>query len=144
MTEKKMKVSSWALLMMLVLAISVTLYYTARYMYIKSLPYRWDESGFIGKRINDVSPFISEKWDDLGVKGFTVHEEKSDNGLIYYMEIHYSVESDGVKTIRAVKNKIINEDNFGRNFSKERNTGGKKSFQKIWMRIIVFPLEFSY
>jgi hypothetical protein len=118
-------------------------HYISLYVYAKSQPYSWDESNFIGKRVDEISPYISDRWDDFEVKCFTVHEVKNSNGITYYMEIHYQANNSHVKIITSVKNMIIFEKNGTRLFSKTKNSSAENVYEYIIVRVLGYPFRFN-
>lgn len=110
------------------------------YFYVKSLSYHWDDKEFIGKKIDDIAPYLSEKWMDLGVKGFTIHEVKSDSGLIYFAQLGYEIIGDS-KIILQVSNKIIFQfDNGYRLFEKSKISDMKGKKEEIMLHILWYQL----
>jgi hypothetical protein len=107
---------------------------------VKSLSYHWDDKEFIGKKIDDIAPYLSEKWMDLGVKGFTIHEVKSDSGLIYFAQLGYEIIGDS-KIILQVSNKIIFQfDNGYRLFEKSKISDMKGKKEEIMLHILWYQL----
>jgi hypothetical protein len=118
-------------------------HYLLLYVHVKSLNFNWTEIDFIGKNVSTIAPFVSEKWSDLEIKGFTVHELKSENCLIYYMEIHYRVDNNNEKIITNTKNMIICEKNGIRRFSKTRNCSGKNMYEYAIIPIFGYPMRIA-
>ncbi|MDR1850010.1 MAG: hypothetical protein LBQ75_08215 [Zoogloeaceae bacterium] len=113
------------------------------YFWIQSLSYHWDESGFVGKKLDTIEPFLDGEKIDFCVKGFIEHVVKK-HDLIYAIELGGYDCYDDPKIIKRVSNKIMFQpDYLGeiRFFSKKRFSGHGRDGEEIMMRILWCRLE---